>query len=136
MERNLQKNGLVNLLVRDIIREGLVVGPDILAGGMPITTSRGHLYYLGLVADNEAEVRRAANTAKENVSTFSSIICWESSRPTGTRSSKRKMRRRVAQPALGRLGLLYCLSDSLCPKVFRYRHRAMALWLRRHCVSH
>ncbi len=58
--RDCGSRGLVSLIVRDAIRQGLVVGPDILASGMPITTTLGHLYYLGLVADTEAEVRAAA----------------------------------------------------------------------------
>jgi imidazolonepropionase-like amidohydrolase len=52
--------GLVSLVVRDAIRQGLVVGPDVLASGMPITTTTGHLHYLGLIANTELEVRAAA----------------------------------------------------------------------------
>jgi imidazolonepropionase-like amidohydrolase len=52
--------GLITLAVRDAIRQGLVVGPDLLVSGMPITTTNGHLYYLGLIADTESQVRDAA----------------------------------------------------------------------------
>ncbi len=52
--------GLFTLAVRDAIRSGLVIGPDLLVSGMPITTKLGHLHYLGLVADTEGEVRSAA----------------------------------------------------------------------------
>lgn len=46
--------------VRDRIRAGEVEGPDVLSCGMPITTTRGHCCWLGLLADTHDEVRRAA----------------------------------------------------------------------------
>jgi imidazolonepropionase-like amidohydrolase len=46
--------------VRDRIRRGEVVGPDILACGSPITTTRGHCHWLGLTADTYDEVEAAA----------------------------------------------------------------------------
>src|SRR5438132_389392 len=46
--------------VRDRIRRGEIVGPDILACGSPITTTLGHCHWLGLVADSYEEVERAA----------------------------------------------------------------------------
>jgi imidazolonepropionase-like amidohydrolase len=46
--------------VRDRIRRGPALGPDILACGMPITTRTGHCHWLGLHADTPGEVRRAA----------------------------------------------------------------------------
>ena len=52
--------GLVTLAVRDAIRRRLVVGPDLLVSGMPVTTTGGHLHYLGLTADTASDVERAA----------------------------------------------------------------------------
>jgi len=46
--------------VRDRIRRGEAEGADILSGGVPITTTRGHCCWLGLIADTHDEVRRAA----------------------------------------------------------------------------
>src|SRR5438132_4797847 len=46
--------------LRDAIRRGDAQGPDILSCGMPITTTRGHCHWLGLIADTRDEVRRAA----------------------------------------------------------------------------
>jgi imidazolonepropionase-like amidohydrolase len=46
--------------VRDRIRRGTALGPDVLSCGMPITTRTGHCHWLGLVADSPDEVRRAA----------------------------------------------------------------------------
>lgn len=51
--------GLVTLAVRDAIHAGLVTGPRVLASGMPITTTRGHLHYCGLVAEGTDQLRRA-----------------------------------------------------------------------------
>lgn len=46
--------------VRDRIRRGDVAGPDILSCGSPITTLRGHCWWLGLIADTHDQVRQAA----------------------------------------------------------------------------
>ena len=46
--------------VRERIRRGETTGPDILSCGSPITTSRGHCWWLGLIADTQDEVRQAA----------------------------------------------------------------------------
>lgn len=46
--------------VRDRIRRGEAVGADVLSCGSPITTSRGHCWWLGLIADTPDEVRQAA----------------------------------------------------------------------------
>ncbi|MCI0379384.1 MAG: amidohydrolase family protein [Gemmataceae bacterium] len=53
------KNAVVQA-VRDAIRRRDVVGPDILACGMPITTTLGHCHWLGLVADSLEEVDAAS----------------------------------------------------------------------------
>jgi imidazolonepropionase-like amidohydrolase len=47
--------------IRDRIRRGELAGPDILACGSPITITRGHCHWLGLVADTFEEVERAAH---------------------------------------------------------------------------
>ncbi|MGV3721404.1 MAG: amidohydrolase family protein [Actinomycetota bacterium] len=52
--------GLVTLAVRDAVRDGMVTGPRIQASGPAITTTRGHLNYLGAIANNAAELRRQA----------------------------------------------------------------------------
>ena len=53
------RNRVVQVL-RDRIRTGQIEGPEILSCGMPITTTRGHCHWLGLIADTPEEVRRAA----------------------------------------------------------------------------
>ena len=58
--RDCGARGLSVLEVRDAIRAGVVAGPRILACGMPVTTTAGHLHWCGLEADGVNEVRKAA----------------------------------------------------------------------------
>jgi imidazolonepropionase-like amidohydrolase len=51
--------GLGTLWVRDAIAAGMLPGPRILASGMPVTTTFGHLYWCGLEADGVDQVRVA-----------------------------------------------------------------------------
>ncbi len=51
--------GLLTLALRDGIDRGLVAGPRILAAGMPITTTGGHLNFCGLEADGVHEAIKA-----------------------------------------------------------------------------
>jgi imidazolonepropionase-like amidohydrolase len=52
--------GRITQEVRERIRRGDVDGPDLLCCGSPITTRTGHCHWLGLIAESDAEVRRAA----------------------------------------------------------------------------
>jgi imidazolonepropionase-like amidohydrolase len=52
--------GTIVQQVRDRIRRGAALGPDVLSCGSPITTTRGHCWWLGLIADTHDEVRQAA----------------------------------------------------------------------------
>lgn len=45
--------------LREGVRDGIVPGPRILASGPPVTTSAGHLWPIGYVADSADEARRA-----------------------------------------------------------------------------
>jgi imidazolonepropionase-like amidohydrolase len=58
--RDVGGRGLVTLAVRDAFRDGLVLGPRMQASGPAITTSRGHLHYLGAIANSAAEMRKRA----------------------------------------------------------------------------
>jgi imidazolonepropionase-like amidohydrolase len=58
--RDCGAKGLVVLRLRDLINQGVIHGPRILACGMPITTTAGHCHWCGLTADNEQEAVRAA----------------------------------------------------------------------------
>jgi len=45
--------------LRDAIAIGAVEGPRLLVSGGPITTTAGHMWYFGVEADSEPEVRKA-----------------------------------------------------------------------------
>src|SRR5690242_1989243 len=49
--------GTVVQQLRNAIAAGILPGPHILACGSPITTTAGHLYFCGMIADNLDEVR-------------------------------------------------------------------------------
>lgn len=49
----------VILPLRDAIRRGVFLGPDIIASGSPITTTRGHCWPFSIEADNAQELRKA-----------------------------------------------------------------------------
>src|SRR5437660_6713072 len=50
------RNRVIQTL-RDRIRAGQIQGPEVLSCGAPITTTRGHCHWLGLIADTPDEVR-------------------------------------------------------------------------------
>jgi imidazolonepropionase-like amidohydrolase len=62
--------GFVVPELRNAVRAGLVRGPRILACGPALTTPRGHLNYLGGVADGAAALRAAARRVLEQGADF------------------------------------------------------------------
>jgi imidazolonepropionase-like amidohydrolase len=46
--------------VRDHIRSGTALGPEVLSCGAPITTRTGHCHWLGLIAETKDQARQAA----------------------------------------------------------------------------
>lgn len=52
------RNG-VTLALREAIERGIVMGPRVVVCGPPITTTKGHLHYMGVKADGEGAVRKA-----------------------------------------------------------------------------
>jgi len=59
---------------RDRIRRGDAEGPDVLSCGAPITTTRGHCCWLGLIADTHDEVRRAAQRMLDEDADFLKVM--------------------------------------------------------------
>lgn len=55
------RNG-VTLALREAIERGIVVGPRVVVCGPPITTTKGHLHYIGVQADDEPAIREAARS--------------------------------------------------------------------------
>ena len=48
----------VTFSLKSAIEKGLVAGPDLLVCGSPITSTGGHIHYMGGEADGEEEIRR------------------------------------------------------------------------------
>ncbi len=67
------KGNLIQIL-RDRIRAREVEGPDVLACGMPITTTLGHCHWLGLVANTLEEVDAAARRMLEEGADFLKVM--------------------------------------------------------------
>ncbi|MEM3027818.1 MAG: amidohydrolase family protein [Candidatus Bathyarchaeia archaeon] len=51
--------GSVALTVRNCIKKGLIPGPRVLSCGMPITSTSGHMWYMGLEVEGKREIRKA-----------------------------------------------------------------------------
>src|SRR5438105_11987318 len=59
---------------RDRIRRGEADGPDVLACGAPITTTRGHCCWLELIADTREQVRNAAHRMLDEGADFLKVM--------------------------------------------------------------
>jgi imidazolonepropionase-like amidohydrolase len=59
---------------RDRIRRGEAEGPDVLACGAPITTTRGHCCWLELIADTREQVRNAAHRMLDEGADFLKVM--------------------------------------------------------------
>ncbi len=66
--------GFVVARVRDAIQDGLAVGPRILASGMPVTTTAGHLHWCGLEADGVEEVRKTVRWLVKSGADFIKVM--------------------------------------------------------------
>lgn len=66
--------GFVVARVRDAIGDSLAVGPRILASGMPVTTTGGHLYWCGLEADGIDEVRKTVRWLVKSGADFIKVM--------------------------------------------------------------
>jgi imidazolonepropionase-like amidohydrolase len=60
--------------VRDLVARGAAEGADVLSCGMPITTTRGHCHWLGLVADGHDAACRAAGRMLEEGADFLKVM--------------------------------------------------------------
>jgi imidazolonepropionase-like amidohydrolase len=57
--RDVASKGGTNLIMRDAIKAGLILGPRVVACGQPISITGGHGWELGIEADGPDAVRRA-----------------------------------------------------------------------------
>jgi imidazolonepropionase-like amidohydrolase len=117
--------------VRDFIRHGDSEGPDILACGMPITTTLGHCHWLGLTADSKDEVRSAVRRMLDEEADFLKVMATGGNMtPTSD-----PMRAQYDAPTLaliadmgraaGKHAAAHVLSRSALPAVVAARYRTI-----------
>ncbi|MGI6207035.1 MAG: amidohydrolase family protein [Anaerolineae bacterium] len=80
--------GLSTLALRDAIGNGLLAGPRIVACGMPITTTAGHLHFCGYRADSVDEVRKAARSLIESGADFIKVMATGGNMTPGTNPAR------------------------------------------------
>jgi imidazolonepropionase-like amidohydrolase len=117
--------------VRDRIRGGDLAGPDILACGSPITTTRGHCHWLGLIADSYEEVERAAHRMLAEDADFLKVMATggnmtASSDPMKAQYDARTLAR-IADigRAANKHAAAHVLSRSALPSVVAARYRTI-----------
>ena len=71
--RDCGDRGGVTFSLRDAVEEGVLAGPRIVASGPPITTTAGHLHYIGIEADTFDELRKAVRSLVKAGSDFLKI---------------------------------------------------------------
>ncbi len=71
---------------REAVEGGLLVGPRIIASGDGITTTGGHLWFCGVEADSETEVRRAVRAQVKAGADFIKVFATGGQTTPGTNS--------------------------------------------------
>jgi imidazolonepropionase-like amidohydrolase len=117
--------------VREAIRRGEAEGADVLSCGMPITTTRGHCHWLGLIADTYDEVGRAAHRMLEEGADFLKVMATggnmtPSSDPMKAQYDDATLRQ-IADigRAAGRPSAAHVLSRAALPGVVTARYRTV-----------
>ncbi|MCZ6872425.1 MAG: amidohydrolase family protein [bacterium] len=79
-------NGIA-FAMRAAIEQGLTLGPRVIASGAGITTTGGHLWFCGVEADSETEVRRAVRSQVKAGADFIKIFATGGGTTPGTNST-------------------------------------------------
>ena len=66
--------GLICIKLREAIKAGVLTGPRLRVSGTPITTTAGHLYFIGMHADNADELRKSIRWLVEKGADFIKIM--------------------------------------------------------------
>lgn len=70
--------------LRDAVERGIFQGPRIIASGQGITTTGGHLWFCGIEADSETEVRRAVRSQVKAGADFIKVFATGGNSTPGT----------------------------------------------------
>lgn len=117
--------------VRDRVRRREIVGPDILACGGPITTTRGHCHWLGLVADTYNEVEQAAHRMLAEDADFLKVMATGGNMTATSDPMKAQYDGRSLQciaeigRSAGKHAAAHVLSRSALPDVVAARYRTI-----------
>jgi imidazolonepropionase-like amidohydrolase len=76
-------NGIA-FAVRAAVESGTMVGPRVIASGCGITTTGGHLWFNGIEADGEVEVRRAVRSQAKAGADFIKVFATGGNTTPGT----------------------------------------------------
>jgi imidazolonepropionase-like amidohydrolase len=79
-------NGIA-FAIREAIAQNTMPGPRVIASGAGITTTGGHLWFCGVEADNETEVRRAVRSQVKAGADFIKIFATGGGTTPGTNST-------------------------------------------------
>ena len=104
------------------MREGLVVGPNVVACERVITTTGGHLYFVGREADSAQELRLAAREQAKAGSEFVKV-CGSGGRKTPGRANLR----RAAQYSAEELKVLVEESHRYGLRVASHAHSTLSI---------
>ncbi len=78
-------NGIA-FAVRAAVENGIMLGPRVIASGAGITTTGGHLWFCGVEADSEVEVRRAVRAQAKAGADFIKVFATGGNSTPGTNS--------------------------------------------------
>ena len=81
-------NGIA-FAVRTAVESGTMLGPRVIASGEGITTTGGHLWFCGVEADSEVEVRRAVRAQVKAGADFIKVFATGGGSTPGTNSFRR-----------------------------------------------
>jgi imidazolonepropionase-like amidohydrolase len=76
-------NGIA-FAVRTAVESGTMLGPHVIASGSGITTTGGHLWFCGIEADSEVEVRRAVRAQVKAGADFIKVFATGGNTTPGT----------------------------------------------------
>jgi len=73
--------------LRDAIKSNIINGPRLLSSGMPITTTGGHLHFLGLEADGKLELMKAVRKLNKGKVDFIKVCVTGGNMTSGSEPS-------------------------------------------------
>ena len=111
--------------VRDAIKKGWFEASEIICCGMPITTTGGHLHFMGQECDTQDEVRKAIRLAHKQEADFIKVMVSGGNMTHGSNS-------RMNQYDLEMLKLIVDESHQLGKKVSAHVHTVEGI---RNCVE-